>query len=226
MHLELRSRPRLLTALVDLVLPVHCVCCRAAGSVWCEGCRPITDCSLVGPYALPVVASADYAGAMRTALLAYKERGVLGLAPLLAEQLAPAVSYLAEQLAASPVLVPVPSGRAAARSRGGDHLLRLLRQPAFRGAAPLGVLPVLPALALGARVAESAGLEPRMRMANLAGRMRASPAGSAPSPVILVDDIVTTGTTFAEAARALRQAGWPVHGAAVLAATRLRRGCA
>jgi orotate phosphoribosyltransferase len=60
------------------------------------------------------------------------------------------------------------------------------------------------------------------RAANLANRMRAAP-GAAGRPVLLVDDIVTTGATLAEASRALRAAGWQVCGAAVIAATKLRR---
>jgi predicted amidophosphoribosyltransferase len=37
-----------------------------------------------------------------------------------------------------------------------------------------------------------------------------------------VDDIVTTGATLREAARALTSAGWQVSGAAVIAATQRR----
>jgi orotate phosphoribosyltransferase len=36
---------------------------------------------------------------------------------------------------------------------------------------------------------------------------------------VIVDDIVTTGTTVREAARALSEAGWQVSGAAVVVAT-------
>jgi len=47
---------------------------------------------------------------------------------------------------------------------------------------------------------------------------RRGPDGGRCSAVI-VDDIVTTGTTVREAARALSEAGWQVSGAAVVVAT-------
>jgi predicted amidophosphoribosyltransferase len=40
--------------------------------------------------------------------------------------------------------------------------------------------------------------------------------------VVLVDDISTSGASLAEAARALREAGVPVLGAATIAAARVR----
>ena len=121
-------------------------------------------------------------------------------------------------LSEPPILVPIPSSRAAARQRGGDHLMRLAAE-----VAPQHGLQVLPALRLAGRGRDSAGLPAAQRAANLAHRMRAVPA-AAGRPVLIVDDIVTTGATVAEAARALQAAGWQVCGAAVIAATRLRRG--
>ena len=165
---------------------------------------------------LPVVAYGRYGGPLRTALIRYKERGQRGLAEPLAQLLERAVVCGFERAPpAGIVLVPVPSARATARQRGGNHVLRL----ASRAGLALD-LPVRPLLSLQWAVRDSAGLGAAQRGANLAGAMaaRRGPGASGPSAVI-VDDIVTTGTTVREAARALTEAGWQVSGAAVVAAT-------
>jgi predicted amidophosphoribosyltransferase len=115
--------------------------------------------------------------------------------------------------------VPVPSARSVAAARGGDHVLRLARR-----AAPVCGVRVIPnALVLTRSVRDSAGLGSRERTANLAHAMAARP-GPPGVAALVVDDIVTTGSTLREAHRALEAAGWPVVGAAVVAATPRRSG--
>jgi predicted amidophosphoribosyltransferase len=212
----------MLAELVDLVLPTHCVCCRRPGPVWCAGCRPDSRGQVVSPaHGPPVFAAAEYIDGLRTALLCYKERGVRGLAAPLAGYLGDAVEEARRATAGPgrPVLVPVPSARAAARRRGGDHVRRLGMLVARQSR-----LELLPMLRLAGRVADSAGLSVAQRASNLDHRMLAWPAGLAGNrrPVIILDDIVTTGSTLTEAHRALRAAGWPVAGAAVIGWTRRR----
>jgi predicted amidophosphoribosyltransferase len=71
-------------------------------------------------------------------------------------------------------------------------------------------------------VADQSGLSSTERAANLAGGMRAWPTPD-PARLVVVDDLVTTGATLVEAARALRQEGHEALGAAVLAATPRRK---
>lgn len=211
---------RILTDVVDLVFPACCLCCGRPGAAWCARCQPASRPSPVGrPNAPPVYAAGEYAEQLRTALIGYKERGRRQLAGPLAGYLADAVDSAVRAAAApgSPVLVPVPSSPAAARSRGGDHVLRLARAVGRQLE-----LPVLRIVSLAGPVEDSAGLSAEQRRLNLAGRMVASPPVAGRRRPILVDDIVTTGATLAEASRALAVAGWPPGAAAVIAATRLR----
>ena len=171
---------------------------------------------------------------------AHKERSALGLTRVLGERLALAVlALLAERAdedprAAGPLLlVPVPSARRAVRERGFDAGLALARAAARR----LPDARAAPLLRPARRVADQSGLGAAERQANLAGAFRvgrgrpwvAGPGGWAFPPVpgagppsvrvVLVDDVVTSGASLTEAARALRAGGVAPLGAATVAAT-------
>ena len=208
------SANALAAALADLVLPRCCVGCRRPGRPLCAVCastRPLH----VDAGGLPVVAAGGYDGAVRAALIAYKEHGRRDLGGPLGDLLARALACGSARL-----LVPVPSRARVARSRGGDHVLRLARVAARRRAARVAT-----PLRLVRAVRDSAGLGLRERAANVSGAMAAAPPPRPGAEVVIVDDICTTGATLREAARALEEAGWSVRGAAVVAATQRRAGC-
>jgi predicted amidophosphoribosyltransferase len=105
------------------------------------------------------------------------------------------------------LLVPVPSARRAVRARGHDPARRIAWAAA--GALRRDGVPaqVLPALRQRRDVADQSGLGARQRLANLAGALTVAPGCGrllSGGPVVLVDDLMTTGASLAEAARAVR----------------------
>ncbi|WP_214408658.1 ComF family protein [Sphaerisporangium fuscum] len=125
-------------------------------------------------------------------------------------------------------LVPIPSSRRAVRQRGHDPIGRLAVLAArclrSRGSSVMAA----PVLKQRRRVRDQAGLSASERAANLEEAFRIERSliagrdgfwGRAGPVAVLVDDIVTTGTTLAEAARALRREGIAVPLAVTLAAT-------
>ncbi|MEP7161772.1 MAG: phosphoribosyltransferase family protein [Dermatophilaceae bacterium] len=167
-------------------------------------------------------ASAPYEGAIRRAIVAYKDEGRRDaadvLAPLLREAVVGAVGATVRTVEHGLWVVAVPTS-SKARARRGDAPLEVLARRATFGVEGLVQAPW--ALAVRRGVADQAGLDHRARAANLSRAMRADPA-SAGRTVVLVDDVVTTGATLAEAARALRDVGCSDVVAACVAATRRR----
>jgi predicted amidophosphoribosyltransferase len=212
-----------LAVLLDLVLPRSCAGCGASGAALCASCGNLLDGAAIGlvrptpcPAGLPPVAAfLAYEGPAQQLLLAHKEHGQLGLTRPLAGALATAVRVL--RPGGEVLLCPVPSSRRAVRQRGHDHAMRLATGAADR----LGGGAVARRLLGQARaLADQSGLTTAQRAANLAGALVAVTAPG--PPVVVIDDVITTGATLVEATRALRAAGHEVLGAAVVAATTRR----
>lgn len=206
---------------MDLAVGRRCLGCGQAGETWCEPClRGVLDvhrCET--PDARTVVAASHYGGAVRTAIVHHKEQGQLALSAPLGRLLAAAISV--DEWSATPVgpvLIPVPSTRAASRSRGHDHARRLAR-----AVGAVRSMPVEPSLRWGRAVKDQAGLSARMRRENVRGAMVAAEPAIPGSPAWLVDDVLTTGATLDEGARSLLSAGWRVVGVSVVAAVDARR---
>lgn len=238
----LRAADRLIGAAADLMtlaVPVDCVCCGAEDLVLCIPCerriRRLTKTpfraesgapalmDVGGRVLLPVVAAGVYREELAQALLSFKNHGQHHLAKSLGRALAGAVRA-ATDTADGVCLVPVPTSTAAYLNRGFSPVHLLLANVARQvpevcvvdglrknGAAGLQLSGGQKGLDRGARAKRVRGsMQVRWR-----GRPR-----TAGRRCIIVDDVLTTGATLAEAARALNAAGAHVTGAVVLAATR------
>ena len=177
----------------------------------------------------PPYAAGDYDGVLRTLVNEHKEHGVLALATPLGRVLGDVVADLVRDQVRRPpatadrvLVVPVPSRRPVVRRRGHDPLLRVARESTRRlRSHGVGASVVQPL------VARRAGSGTRRCSGRPSGRptwpARCAAARGVrlpPGVVVLVDDVLTTGSTAREAQRALERAGVAVTGVAVVAATR------
>jgi predicted amidophosphoribosyltransferase len=207
--------------LLDLILPLECGGCGAPSTRWCPACAAVLAAGAAEPRlvtprldpGVPVLSLGRYAAARRQAIVAVKEHGRADLiAPLAVALHTGLVRLLGWGLLDTPLtVVPAPTRRTAARRRGGDPVTRV----AQAATAQLSGIGVVRALRLTGVARDSVGLSSADRQRNLAGRVRLTRPVT--GPVVVVDDVVTTGATACESVRALQTAGVEVH--AVLALT-------
>jgi ComF family protein len=207
-----------LARLLSLVAPPLCVCCGAAAPLHQPLCR---DClgdlrwlSFEQPpgAGVPVWAAVSYEGPARALVRALKFRGAIGLVDAMAAQMAAnAPPGLLERRS----LVPVPLHAARRRRRGFNQAEQLAVRLSRRAGLPIA--DCLERTSGGARASQvGRGREERLR--GVAGiRVRAGAA--LPLRALLVDDVVTTGSTLAACAAALEDAGMREVGAIVYART-------
>jgi predicted amidophosphoribosyltransferase len=208
--------------MLDLVLPLQCGGCGAPGTRWCPACAaavfPDADAPrLITPRVdpgVPVFALGRYAGPRRRAIVEMKEHGRTDLIAPLARVMALGIHRLLTWgiVDAPLTLVPAPTRRSAARRRGGDPVGRVAAAAA--GGHP-GIT-VVRALRARAGTRDSVGLDTAGRGRNVAGRVALTNRPPR-TGVLIVDDVVTTGTTAAESVRVLQQHGVPVTGVLALA---------
>lgn len=181
-------------------LPIACAGCGLVDVGLCSGCRAALAAS---PHhrrteaGLAVTSALEFSGVPARVLRALKEEGRTSLARALAPALASVIaSVLAEAVGDDAVMTTVPSSRAAYRRRGYRPVDLLVRRSGWR--------PV-PLLRVARSPRDQRGLDRAARRANVGGVFVSRPVRG--RDVVLIDDVVTTGATLDDAARAVRVAG-------------------
>jgi len=202
---------------LDLALPPTCAGCGVEGDHFCARCRPALESRLERPGGVEIGLEAEipqpllqlewcspFAGPVRAALHALKYAGERRLAEPLGRALATRWRHAG---AGGELVVPVPIHAGRARERGFDQAILLARVAAGELNLPCAAI-----LERHRPTARQFDLDRGARSGNVAGAFRLVAGGQGSRPlhgrwIILVDDVVTTGSTLAACAETLLAAG-------------------
>lgn len=216
------------SSVADVVLGRSCAGCEEPGTVLCAACaehltptprlrRSLDMGEISAGLHVPVACSLDYRGSVRHALYRYKDHRIPQLAGIFGAVLASSVEFVARHADVPPThmtLAVVPTRKATLRRRGFDSL-GLIAEAAQRRGRFRGTCTPLRDIRRAGH-AKTLGVSDRQQVAAGAFELTSRvPAG----PVVIVDDVVTTGATVREAAATLMLAGIHVVAVATVAGT-------
>lgn len=206
-------------SLAELIFPSRCIGCSQLGISICSTCRKSWHSHIyhrtikVLDTSYPVISAIEYSPIASRVLMRAKEANQEAADQLLANALSHSLRYFLKNFGFGD-LVPIPSRRSATRKRGRDFMQEITDSVAENES-----IKSLQILQHQRAVRDQSQLNSQQRSRNIAGAFSTSfnlaevrDSGNI-GPLIIVDDLVTTGATLAEAIRALRTAGFPVLGA-------------
>ena len=207
---------------LNLLLPSNCILCATAGSNLCELCELELEIKVrkVSRQGISGFAATTYSSQIAKLIHEFKEGQQTSLAKIFCRAMLPALNNFELQNCS---LVYMPSKSKSFASRGfvpakiiAKELSRQIAKQHKVLVSVYGGLGFLPEAAK--HIEDQAALSGKDRRTNLVGTMQVT-GRSKQNRAILIDDIVTTGATLIEAARALEGIGVQVLGFVTFAET-------
>lgn len=205
-------------SLNELLFPSRCIACGVLDQSLCLTCRRSwvmqvrrSSLHLNAGERLDVISALPYSSVVQRVLLASKESAITRADALIAEALQYSIRHFISNTKFD-FITPIPSRASATRTRGRDFMESLARQAAM----PLGIA-VIPQLSITRTIRDQSGLNHKQRRNNLDGAFVTYSKEPSYGRVLMVDDVVTSGATLSEGAKALTYAGFDVVGAATAA---------
>lgn len=216
----------LFETLIRTALPVDCLCCGAEGEWLCQACqkqlgRASTErcviCKKAGSNGLCPSCRIETGLDGAIALFSYQQPAVRGLVEQLKYQGAHSIARwlmrkyrtsLRRVLPEEGVVTYIPQTKNRARERGYNQAELLARELA-------GEERIWSGLVKARETSSQVGLSKRRRRQNVRGAFLCRT--DAPKSIIIVDDVITTGSTLRSAAKTVRRRGAQTVWAATIA---------
>lgn len=209
----------LVSTILNFIFPPLCVHCGREGKWLCAAAKLALRQEQVieNPLTIPDVDSVIVRGSYDCEPLAQliqklKYHYWTGLSGVLHDVVAPLENNL--QLPKNTVIIPVPLHRRRQQERGFNQSLII-----SSALSKLTGFPVTQLLHRHRYTTPQATLSAKERMTNIIGAFKRANEQRWPKSVILVDDVITTGSTIAECAVVLRQ-----HGVQKITAVAIAKG--
>jgi predicted amidophosphoribosyltransferase len=199
-----------LRSIQELIFPSRCIGCSALGLTICSTCRRhwhphiYRTWSHSSPH-FPIYSAVPYSPVAGKVIFAAKENGLINADTLIASALIHALGYCIKEQGQG-FLIPIPSRKAVARLRGRQFVADLSRKLSEETG-----LPIFENLRHTRVIRDQSSLDAKNRFININGALIA--VKHLNGKAFLIDDLVTTGATINEAARALREKGIEVAAA-------------
>jgi predicted amidophosphoribosyltransferase len=197
-------------SLQEIIFPSRCLGCGQLGLEICSLCRKNWHPHIYRQWSqhlptFPIYSAVTYSPIAGKVLLAAKENNLVIADQLIYKALGHSLTFALREIGGD-FLIPIPSRRSVARSRGRQFIAALT----YQLSAETG-LPAYENLEHTRRVRDQSSLDAKSRFHNLDGSIKSLNFLS--GKAIVIDDLVTTGATLQEAVRALRDRGIKVAAA-------------